>query len=300
MKIWKTLGYLDMDHDGDVDSVDAMIYDDMIEEENASNSTSYYDDIDDDNDFDDSDDDDDDFDDSDDDDDDNDDEEEIEFSGIYDPLSYSPKRVVQGPMKYFDGEWHFFDALVNHFPELQNDYSGDEDLSLGDFFIEMSEVSPEKTAKYWKWLMDTFTPQILKETNGTTGQSFSNEPGGYVVGHTWDWGDKQCGTAFLEVIKEEKYFRYVFEDSVWEKHDTIIIANILNLAFVKKEYELIKKIFNSYLRYQKSQYTNRDVSEIWQRFLINVDTSVPTDLKKYIQGIAEGIGEFGRRITKYL
>ncbi len=282
MKIWKTLGYLDMDHDGDVDSVDAMIYDDCIEEGKKQVSCDYLDD-DDEDDFDE-------FEDSDD----NDEDDYGDY--LYTP----PKPIVEGPMKYFNGEWNFFLALIDKFPELKKDYSGDENLSLGDFFVEMSEVSPSKTVKYWKWLMDTFTSQMLKETNGTTGESFSNEPGGYILGHTWYWGDKESGTALLNVIKEEKYFKYVFEDTIWEKHDTITIDNILELAYEKKQFDLLKKIFNAYREHQKTQYTNRDISEIWRGFLINVDKPLKPEIEEYIKEIANSIGEFGKRIIKQL
>ncbi len=196
---------------------------------------------------------------------------------------------------YYDYTWDFFKAIYDNFSELRNDYAGDEDLRIDEFLFEIAQINVSRAIGYWKWVMNTFPPELIKEKNKTDGSDFDDEPAGrvlyYLIG---DFAEK-----VVAVLKEEYYFNYIFKDFSWEKHDVISISEILESVYKADGLELFKKCYAAYLQYQKGQYTNRDLSKVWDRFLTCFEWKEDgQECLNYIKSELEKIGDFGKPILK--
>ncbi len=208
------------------------------------------------------------------------------------------KKPKEGLFRYHDDySWEYFRAICEQFPELKSDYAGDEDLRIDEFLGEIKEVNIERAIKYWKWVMTTFKPEIIKQKDKSDGSDFDYEAGGRVLFYLI--GNEENDEKVIAVLKDSYYFNYIFKDFAWEKHDTIAISNILARVYYIDSFSFCKKCYDAYLEYQQGQYTNRDIAKIWDSFITEFEWKKDgQNCLNYIKSEMQRIGDFGNPVLK--
>lgn len=170
--------------------------------------------------------------------------------------------------RYYDyGDYYVFNALLDNFPKLKKEYRGNESLNCKDVIIEIAKIDIKDAITYWKWVMDTFTVNILnfKGLRGKTEAKYNAfYMGGRILESLLDINPIEA----LEVIKQPYYFDYIFKYAKWLKFcaDDGTIDHILIKVYLN-DFDLFDNIYNCYLKYQKSSYTKRELCVMWSDFL---------------------------------
>lgn len=213
--------------------------------------------------------------------------------------SSEDNKRTDGVYKYLEyGRWDYFRAVYDHFPELKEDYAGDEDLDIATFITEMAEVNIERAVKYWKWVMDTFTAEIINSAKKEPENEYDYEPAGRILYlMVAEYPTKEV----MDIIRDDKYFKYIFIDMDWEKHGTTTMGNTLSNVYLYDSFDLMKKCYEAFIKYQKDKYTNRDLKEIWDTFLVFFEWKEDgQETLDYIRAEMSRRGDFGKVILRFV
>ncbi len=213
--------------------------------------------------------------------------------------SSEDNKRTDGVYKYLEyGRWDYYKAIFDHFSELKEDYAGDEGLDVATFILEMAEVNVERAVKYWKWVMDTFTAEIIKSVKDKSENGYDYEPAGRVL---YLMVAEHPIKEVMDIIKDEKYFKYIFIDMNWEKHGTTTMGNTLSNIYLNDSFALMRKCYEAFIKYQSDKYTNRDLKEIWDTFLVFFEWKEDgQEALDYIRAEMSRRGDFGKVILRFI
>lgn len=206
-------------------------------------------------------------------------------SGITFSFSFPPeKRTIpeDGFWKYYDESFDYWDlklALIEHFPELRENYDEETDCSGSDIIGEVFEYAPEDAVKYLRWLWNYFPAQ---EINAVSKDGTTSIRKDIIVHLINERGEEK---QILRLLKEEDFIKAYFEDSKWKKHDTWSIDRYVELFANTNDYENVVKYYELALKLHGDCFSNRDLNEFWDNFIVlNFMTKdAPAFIKKYIK-----------------
>lgn len=186
----------------------------------------------------------------------------------------------------------------NYYLVGYNDYFKKILHYIATFITEMAEVNIERAVKYWKWVMDTFTAEIINSAKKEPENEYDYEPAGRILYlMVAEYPTKEV----MDIIRDDKYFKYIFIDMDWEKHGTTTMGNTLSNVYLYDSFDLMKKCYEAFIKYQKDKYTNRDLKEIWDTFLVFFEWKEDgQETLDYIRAEMSRRGDFGKVILRFV
>lgn len=224
-------------------------------------------------------------------------------SGISFSVSFAPeKRTVpnDGFWKYYDEGLDYWDlklALLDHFPELRKNYDEESDCFADDIIAEVYGYAPEDAIKYLRWLWDYFPAEeinaVSKEGSSHTRKDIITE----LINNL-----EQDDEYIYGLLQEEAFIKAYFIDSKWEKHDIYQILKYLHVFINHDDYKNVVKFYELALKTHGEYFTNRDLSQFWKSFIIEVfyDKDGTPYIRKYAKKeITRLLPESKRTLKEY-
>lgn len=214
-----------------------------------------------------------------------------------------PERKVptEGVWKYFERDyWHFAQALIDRFPELEPDY--DDRSDLREMIVETYEIDKPRAIRYLYWLWENF-PKTLFEQEGE--EDFE------LISYLIRWKpileliqNNGHDEYLYEQLKSDVFIQAAFFDGVIKKHDMLFPESYVRYLFDFCDFDAAMKAYDSFLKGQKGRYGEVDIGKLWLGIARSISWNEKISFKETlellskIRPVVEGIGIRGVKVLK--
>ncbi len=206
-------------------------------------------------------------------------------------------------LKYYDeefNEWSFVTALLDHFPELKEDYDRLSENDVGTIIDETFDFAPDRAITYLKWLWKTFTPDLFRDESDSSGEDQS-----FIC----------RGIPIRRLARKEGFYCYVkecddflfaaFRNCLHGRHDTSLLRNYIEMMINNNDFDGAKEAYSGYLYWQEGRYSPRDLGDVilYWAYFINWSSFPYADkiaMAEKLLPIAVSIGVRGEKTVKRL
>lgn len=207
-------------------------------------------------------------------------------------------KPTDGVWRYYDDwkDWDFDQALIDNFPELEEDYAGNRDTSLVDIILETYEIDKDRAVSYLKWLWKTFTPDLFADEKETAWGTNSFNGRGKLIERLIIHNEK-CDYLYNLLKTDIDFLNAGFIDCRHPKHDYSLVKDYMEFMLKHNDMDGLKTVYEYYLKGQKGNYSNNDLSKLWKRIIDIVYYSYYSDEEKVqiLQSFVPFVSELGIR-----